>query len=129
MTTALHARRPQGIPLRPQCRECYGGGEVNGLTCRECDGTGRHPLAAPLVAGWRRAARGWSLKAAEAAGKVTGRALAWSSALPGIGGAAAVSFGAAMVAHGVWRTLPEWGVFLLVAGVFGLMADRNLSRP
>lgn len=118
------------LPLlaQPACRECAGGGSINGVFCRACDGSGRMP-ALVRMSGLRKAARVWSLKAADVAGKVTGRALAWSATLPGIGGAAAVSLGAAMVAHGVWRALPEWGVGLLVAGVFGIMADRHMARP
>lgn len=112
----------------PQCGECAGGGDINGLPCRGCGGTGRVPGLVRL-SGLRRAARSWSLAAAGAAGSVVGKALAWSVTLPELGGAAAVSLGAAMVAHGVWHALPETGVGLLVAGVFGLAAGRHLSRP
>ena len=46
--------------------------------------------------------------------------------LPGIGGAAVFTAGSAMVVNGVWHQVPLLGVAALVAGVFGLLADRDL---
>jgi hypothetical protein len=75
-------------------------------------------LAGPL----RKVLHGWSLRAAAAAGTV----VHWSASLPGIGGAAAVTVGVSMIVHGVFRQVPELGAAALVAGVFGLLADRRL---
>lgn len=123
----MAAARPL-TALRPLCGECAGGGAINGVPCRVCDGAGRQPVRERLT-GWRKAVRDWAHARAEPAGKAVGRILRWSQTLPGIGGAACVSVGAAMTAHGMWHALPEWGVGLLAAGVFGLMADRNMARP
>jgi hypothetical protein len=35
-------------PPRRQCIGCAGGGDLNGLTCRECDGRGYHDSQHPL---------------------------------------------------------------------------------
>lgn len=32
---------------RQQCRDCAGGGEINGLTCRGCNGRGWHDASHP----------------------------------------------------------------------------------
>jgi len=117
----------QRAPSRPACSECAGGGEINGLPCRVCHGSGRQ--AAAQLAGWRAAARRWSLAVAGSAATAAGRAVRWSATLPGLAGAAAVSFGVAMVAHGVWHALPETGVGLLAGGIFALAADRHLQGP
>jgi hypothetical protein len=34
-------------PPRTQCRGCAGGGEINGLTCRDCAGRGWSDAAHP----------------------------------------------------------------------------------
>jgi len=65
---------------------------------------------------------GWADRAATPAGTL----VRWSASLPGIGGAAAVSYGVAAVVHGVFGQVPELGAALIVAGVFGLLADRRL---
>lgn len=105
------------------CPACAGGGEINGLPCRECAG-GRGRSLVP--SGVRERLRVWSLAAGGAAGVVAGRLVRWSVTVPGVAGAAGVSWGAAMIAHGVFLRVPELGVAVLVAGVFGLLADRRL---
>lgn len=50
----------------------------------------------------------------------------WSASVPGVAGAAGITYGVAAVVHGVFGQVPELGVGLLVAGVFGLLADRQL---
>jgi len=56
-------------------------------------------------------------RAAELVGAVAGRVLGWSRSVPGVGGAALVSYGA-------------WAVFrpagFMVAGAFCLMLDQRL---
>jgi hypothetical protein len=91
------------------------------VVCRDCGGRKRLGVASLRVS-LRGRLHGWSLAAAGAAGTVA----RWSAAIPGVGGAAAVSFGAAVVVHGVFRQVPALGVAALVAGVFGLLADRRL---
>lgn len=110
------------VPLAlPPCPGCRGGREVNGLECRECDGTGR--------AGGRR--RGWSwrgpghrllLALATPAGLVVG----WSRSLPGIAGAGGITTGTAVIVHSAWHWVPVYAVAALVGGAFGLMMDRRL---
>ena len=63
-----------------------------------------------------------ALTLAAPAGTVVG----WSVNLPGIGGAAAVSWGLADVAHSLIPVVPVLGVLAVVAGVFGLMIDRRM---
>jgi hypothetical protein len=103
----------------PACPGCAGGGEVNGVPCLDCGGSKRAPRARPE---WRKRLHRWADRAATPAGTV----VRWSMSLPGIAGAAAVSYGVAAVVHGVFGQVPELGVGLLVAGVFGLVADRQL---
>ena len=55
-----------------------------------------------------------------------GTALKWSATLPGLLGAAGVSYGLAAVAHGLVHRVPEIPAVLLVAGVFALALDRRL---
>ena len=115
MTTAT-------VPLSlPPCPGCAGGGEVNGLPCRECGGKGRQAARLARVR-WRALSRRWSLAAAGAAGTL----VRWTGAVPGVAGAAGVTIGAAMIIHGVFPRVPELGVAALVAGTFGLLADRRL---
>ena len=107
--------------LAPACHGCAGGGDVNGLPCRECGGRGRQRR--PLVrAAWRGLLHRWSLAAAGAAGT----AVRLSATIPGIGGAVAVSVGAALVVHGLLSQVPALGVGVLVGGVFALLVDRRL---
>ena len=63
---------------------------------------------------------------ADSAAVPAGTVVRWSMSIPGIGGAAAVSYGAAAVVHGVFGQVPELGAGLLAAGIFGLLADRRL---
>lgn len=63
--------------------------------------------------------RGWSLGLATASGTLV-------RGVPGVGGAAAVTAGVAMIVHGVFGQVPAAGVALAVGGVFGLMIDRGL---
>lgn len=46
--------------------------------------------------------------------------------LPGLLGAAGVSYGSAAVVHGVFGQVPELAVAAVVAGVFALVLDRQL---
>lgn len=105
----------------PPCPGCAGGGEVNGLPCRECKGSGR---AGRLPRSLRLRARlaGLTGSAATAAGT----AVRWSMTLPGLLGAAGVSYGLAAVVHGVFGQVPELAVAVLAAGVFALALDRRL---
>lgn len=63
---------------------------------------------------------------ASAAGWVTGRVLLSLPAVPGLAGAAGVSYGLAAVAHGLAHRIPELPAGLLVAGVFLLLLDRQI---
>jgi hypothetical protein len=110
---ALLARSPA-----PACPACRGGGEINGLPCRDCQGTTR----AVRLPRWKALAG----RMAGPAGVVVGRALNWSRSVPGIGGAASVTAGLSVAAHAAWRWLPVYAVALAVGGVFGLLADRRL---
>lgn len=103
----------------PACPHCKGGQVINGVPCEDCDGTGRQPAARPRWRRLRRRLRG----AADAAAVPAGMAV---RGLPGIGGAAVFTAGSAMVVNGVWHQVPLLGVAALVAGVFGLLADRDL---
>jgi hypothetical protein len=47
-------------------------------------------------------------------------------AIPGIGGAAAVTTGAAAIAHAICHPLPALGVAAAVGGVFLLLLDAKL---
>jgi hypothetical protein len=108
----------------PPCPGCAGGGEVNGLTCRECDGStriGRLPRRR-----LRSLLAGLLDSAATPAGAAVGTALRWSASLPGLLGAAGTSYGVAAVVHSVFRQVPEVPVVVLVAGVFALALDRRL---
>jgi hypothetical protein len=57
---------------------------------------------------------------------VVGTALGWSRTVPGVGGAAAVTYGAAVTVHAAWHWLPVYAVALVVGGVFALALDRQL---
>lgn len=103
----------------PLCVHCKGGKVINGVPCADCEGVGR------VVAGrrrWRRL-RGRLLGVADAAAVPAGLTV---RSLPGVLGAAAVSYGPALIAHGIWHQVPVLGVVLTVAGVFGVLADRRL---
>jgi hypothetical protein len=109
------------VPLAlPACPGCAGGGEVNGLTCRECGGSTR--AGGRRRRAWRSLARGPLLWAAGVAGAVVG----WSRTLPGIAGAGGVTAGTAVIVHSAWHWVPAYAVAALVAGAFGLMMDRRL---
>lgn len=112
------------VPIGPPCPGCAGGGEVNGLECRECGGSTR--LTPPRRRRWRRRLLRVADAAATPAGTVVGWSLASLSSLPGVLGAAGVSCGSAVVVHSVFGQVPELPVGLLVAGVFGLLLDRRL---
>ena len=103
----------------PACPHCKGGREINGVPCLDCDGSGRVPSARKR---WHWL-RGRLLGAVDAAAVPAGLAI---RGLPGIGGAMAVTAGAAAVVHGVFHQVPLLGVAALVVGVFGLLADRQL---
>ena len=80
------------VPLAlPPCPGCAGGGEVNGVPCRSCDGKGRAGRRVRLP--WRMTGRKALLAAAGAAGTAVG----WSRLAPSLAGAAMVSLGASMV--------------------------------
>lgn len=103
----------------PACPHCKGGRVINGVPCEDCDGSGRQGRARRHRLRWPR----WLLGAADAAAVPVGVAV---RGLPGIGGAAVFTAGSAMVVHGVFHQVPVIGVALLVAGAFGLLADRQL---
>jgi hypothetical protein len=92
---------------------------INGVQCLDCEGTGRQPSVRRRWHRWRGRLHG----AVDAAAVPAGLAV---RGLPGIGGAAVFTAGSAMVVHGVFHQVPLFGVALLVAGVFGLLADRQL---
>jgi len=108
--------------LLPACAGCAGGGEINGLPCRDCGGTGRQRAQRRLPGSLRALGRRWSLAGAFAAGTL----VRWSASVPGVAGAAGVTIGAAMIVHGVFHQVPELGVMAAAGGVFGLLADRQL---
>ena len=113
MTTAA-------VPLTaPPCADCAGGGEINGLRCRGCGGKGRQ--AVPLRASARL--RKVLLRLAGAAAVPAGTAI---RGVPGVGGAAAVTFGLAVGVHAAWRWMPVYGPATVVGGWFLLMIDRRL---
>jgi len=107
----------------PACLHCKGGQVINGVPCQDCDGTGRQPTARPRWHWLRGRLRGRLRGVADAAAVPAGLAV---RGLPGIGGAAVFTAGSAMVVHGVFHQVPTIGVALLVAGAFGLIADRQL---
>lgn len=116
MATAL--RVP--LALLP-CPGCAGGGEVNGLTCRDCGGSKRAAVKRRRWT-WRRLLD----RAAAPAGAAVGTVLGWSRTVPGVGGAAAFTFGVSVVAHSAWHWLPLYGVALVIGGVFALALDRKI---
>lgn len=102
----------------PLCAHCKGGQVINGVPCVDCEGTGREI----------RRRRGHRLRsrllgAVDAAAVPAGMTI---RSLPGVLGAAALAYGGAVVVHGVFHQVPLLGVAALVAGVFGLLADRGL---
>ena len=102
----------------PLCVDCKGGQVINGVPCARCDGTGR--VVARRRGRWlRRRLLGVADAAAVPAGLTV-------RSLPGVLGAAAVSYGPALIVNGIWHQVPVLGVVLLVAGVFGVLADRRL---
>lgn len=108
----------------PPCPGCAGGGQINGVECRDCRGTTRR--AGRQARDWLPEWRGLPRRAALAAAGPAGTAVRWCRPLPGIGGAAGVSWGLAMIVHGVFGQVPELGVAAAAAGAFGLMLDRKL---
>lgn len=108
----------------PPCLSCAGGGEINGLPCRECGGSSRAGKVQ------RRPWRDWLVSLADKAsapvGNAVGTALRWSMSLPGLAGAAGVSYGTAAVAHGLVGRIPEVPAAVLVAAVFCLALDRRM---
>jgi hypothetical protein len=50
----------------------------------------------------------------------------WSATLPGICGAAGITYGVALIVHGVFHQVPALGVGLAVGGLFGILADRRI---
>lgn len=106
------------IPLGLPCPGCRGGGEVNGVDCRECGGAGRKG-ARPRGGSWRKMV----LRLADIASVPAGTAI---RGIPGVGGAAAVTCGAAVIVHAAWHWIPWYGPAALVGGLFGLMIDRGL---
>lgn len=110
------------VPLAlPACPGCAGGGEVNGLSCRGCGGTGRQGASRVRVP-WRIMGRRAALAMAGPAGLVVG----WSRTLPGVGGAAALTYGTAVIANSAWHWVPAYAVAALVGGAFALLMDRRL---
>lgn len=109
----------------PPCPGCAGGGEVNGLPCRECKGSSR---AGRLPRSLRLRARLAALadRASVPAGTAVGTALRWSMTLPAVLGAAGFSYGSAAIVHSLVRQVPELPAALLVASVFALALDRRL---
>lgn len=103
----------------PACPHCKGGRVINGVPCVDCEGTGRQ---LPARKRWRRL-RGRLHRAADAAAVPAGSLV---RGLPGVLGAMSLGLGGAVVVHGIWHQVPVFGVVLLVAGVFGLLADREL---
>lgn len=115
---------PAALASLPPCPECAGGGEVNGLTCRSCNGSTRAGVPKPSrLLAWLAGLPG---AGASAAGTAAGTALRWSASLPGVLGAAGVSYGLAAVVHGVFGQVPELAVAALAAGAFLLALDRRL---
>lgn len=107
----------------PPCLSCAGGGEINGLPCRECGGSSR---AGVLRRSWRDRLVSLADKASAPVGNAVGTALRWSMSLPGLAGAAGVSYGVAAVAHGLVPRIPEVPAAVLVAAVFALALDRRM---
>jgi hypothetical protein len=103
----------------PACPHCKGGRVINGVPCDGCEGSGRQPAPRRRWRWLRGRLRGAADAAAVPAGTLV-------RGLPGVGGAAVFTAGAAMVVHGVFRQVPLLGVAALVAGVFGLLMDRRL---
>lgn len=88
--------------------------------CRGCDGSRR---AGPVRWRWRFPSL-WPVAGALAT--PAGTLVRWSTPLPGLAGAGAVSYGLAAIVHGLVPRVPELAAGLLVAGVFALALDRRL---
>lgn len=103
-------------PLSPlACVSCRGGREVNGVPCRDCS---------PERQAKRRRPLHWL---ADRLATPAGTAVGWSMAsLPGLLGAAGVTYGLAVVVHSIWHQVPALGVAALAAGPFLLVLDRRL---
>jgi hypothetical protein len=108
------------VPIGPPCPGCAGGGEVNGLVCRECGGSRR------LTSRRRRRRLPSLLRVADALATPAGNLVRWSASLPGLAGAGGVSYGLAAVVHSVFGQVPVLAVAALAAGVFALALDRRL---
>lgn len=109
------------VPIGPPCSGCAGGGELNGLECAECAGSGR-----TAVRRGRRRRFPSPLRVAGALAAPAGTLVRWSMSLPGVAGAGAVSYGLAAIVHGLAPRVPELAAGLVVAGVFALALDRRL---
>jgi fatty acid desaturase len=96
------------------------------VPCRGCGGKGRTAARRRARGTWRAALARWADAAAAPAGAFVGTLMRWSATVPGIAGAAALTWGVAMVVHGVFHQVPSLGAALVVGGVFGLLADRRL---
>ena len=105
----------------PPCPACRGGGEINGVECRECAGSSRAGVRLRRQS-WRRLLD----RAATPAGVAVGTLLGWSKTVPGIGGAAALTFGVSVIGHAIWHWVPAYAVAAVVGGAFGLMMDRRI---
>lgn len=112
------------VPIGPPCPGCAGGGEVNGLECRECQGSTR--AGRPPRRRLRSLLLGLLDAAATPAGAVVGTALKWSMTLPGLLGAAGASYSLAAIVHSLVHQVPELPAALLVASAFALRLDRQL---
>lgn len=97
---------------------------MNGLPCRECGGSSRAGKVRRPSLRVRLAAL--ADKASTPVGSAVGTVLRWSMSLPGLAGAAGVSYGSAAVAHGLVHRIPEVPAAVLVAAVFALALDRRL---
>jgi len=119
------AAAPSLMLALPPCPGCAGGGEVNGLPCRECEGSSR--LRAPSrFRGLRARLLRLADRASTPAGNAVGTALRWSAVLPALGGAAGMSYGLAAIVHSLVHRVPEVPAAVLVASVFLLVLDRRL---
>lgn len=108
------------VPLANPCPDCAGTGSINDAVCYSCEGD--RVARRRRRWSWRKPAR----RALEGLATPAGMLVGQLTRVPGIGGAAAVSYGAAWTAHSVWHPLPLWGVALVLGGVFGILADRRL---
>lgn len=108
----------------PFCRDCAGGGDVNGVPCG-CGGSGRkgavrrrRRLSLSSVAGPLADVAGWSV----------GRVLSLLPTVPGVAGAAMVSLGLGELAgHVFGHGLAPW-VAITAGGAFALWLGSEVNR-